>query len=337
MNNHLLLISLAVLLLATVPAARADKQWRKYTNCTLIESKGNDGDSFHVDCGSLKSAKARHKLIRLYFVDTPESDDTLPERLEEQRKYWNLPDIKTVIKLGKEAHKFTDEHLKKPFTVYSRLEDALGRSKIGRDAGMVWIDEEKEDLGYLLVRNGLARPGSWKTDLQDLDDYKKGKDSWARRINMAEADARREKKGCWAYSGTTAGTSPFAVRLNPMAGATPGAPATPAAPPPPVRPTPVAPPPAVQPPAAVPPPAPAARPQPPASVRPQDVVTTRPVTIYDATKLPSPVALGTLRAGMTLHVDSALSPALVRVSFTTSSGRSVSGIARLAELPPLAP
>lgn len=166
---------LAAALFLAPPGARADKQWRKYTNCTLIESSGNDGDSFHVDCGSLKSAKARHKLIRLYFVDTPESDDTLPERLEDQRKYWNLPDIKTVIKMGKEAHKFTDNALKNGFTVYSRLEDALGRSKIGRDAGMVWIDSMQEDLGYLLVRNGLARPGSWKTDLQDLDVYKKAK------------------------------------------------------------------------------------------------------------------------------------------------------------------
>ena len=150
------LFAAAALLLAAAPAARAEKQWRKYTNCTLIDSKGNDGDSFHVDCGSLKSAKARHKLIRLYFVDTPESDDSLPERLEEQRKYWNLPDVKTVVKMGKEAHHFTDNALKNGFTVYSRLADALGRSKIGRDAGMVWVDSLNEDLGYLLVRNGLC-------------------------------------------------------------------------------------------------------------------------------------------------------------------------------------
>jgi len=71
------------------------------------------------------------------------------------------------------------------------------------------------------------------------------------------------------------------------------------------------------------------------SIPPQDVVTTRVVTLYDASNPNVPKPLGQLRAGVTLHVHEAVSPSLVRVSFTTSSGKSVSGAARIPDLPPL--
>ena len=182
--------------------AQAAKKWREYTGCHLRESGGNDGDSFHVEVGSLKSATARHKLFRLYFVDTPESEDSLPERLEDQRKYWNLPDAQTVVKCGKMASKFTKEYLgKQPFIALSKLQDALGRSKIDRDYAMISLDgTEKTDLGYLLVRNGLARPTTTRVDLSDLDGYGRNADSWLQRLKVAEADAKRERLGCWAFS-----------------------------------------------------------------------------------------------------------------------------------------
>ena len=100
------------LLAALASPASAAKKWRDYPGCVLRESGGNDGDSFHVTCTSLKSSTARHKLIRLYFVDTPESEGSLPERLEVQREYWDLPDHATVVKCGKIAHKFTEDFLK---------------------------------------------------------------------------------------------------------------------------------------------------------------------------------------------------------------------------------
>jgi endonuclease YncB( thermonuclease family) len=183
-----------------LPAAQAAKQWRDYTDCTLIANKANDGDSFHVNIGSLKSAKAKHKLIRLYFVDTPESDASLSDRLEVQRAYWNLPDIPTVIKCGKEAVKFTEAFLKDGFTIYSRLSDALGRSKMDRDYGMV-INSEGKCLITELVRNGLARLHGSSTDLSELPEYKCSADVFWRRLRQAEAEAKREKRGAWAYSG----------------------------------------------------------------------------------------------------------------------------------------
>lgn len=178
----------------------AQKKWRAYTDCTLIPNRANDGDSFHVNIGSLKTAKAKHKLIRIYFADTPESEASLPERLEAQRQYWNLPDTATVMKLGKEATKFTENFLKDGFTIYSRLADAGGRSALDRDYGMI-INNKGECLATALVRNGLARVFGNATDLSELKEYKCSADTFWKRLRAAENEAKREKRGAWALSG----------------------------------------------------------------------------------------------------------------------------------------
>jgi endonuclease YncB( thermonuclease family) len=184
--------------LAAAGAAEG-KAWREYTGCKLLDNPANDGDSFHVTIGSLKSAKAKHKLLRLYFVDTPESEGSLPDRLELQRKYWGLADAQEVIHYGKMAHHFTEEFLKDGFTVYSKLDDALGRSKMDRDTALV-VNAKGEDLATALVRNGLARVGGFSADLRELEAYKCTADQFYARLKKAEKEAKKERKGCWAGS-----------------------------------------------------------------------------------------------------------------------------------------
>jgi endonuclease YncB( thermonuclease family) len=176
--------------------ACAAKKWRQYTDCQIIENPGNDGDSFHVKAGNIKS---KTYLFRLYFVDTPESEKSLPERLREQADYFGIAKIPDIVKVGKEATKFTQNFLKDGFTVHSRLADAMGRSSKDRDYAMVMANGQ--DLGYELVRNGLARVYGMSTDLTDLDDYKRSADFWQRRLRQAELEAKKEKRGAWAYSG----------------------------------------------------------------------------------------------------------------------------------------
>lgn len=314
---------------AVFPAGAA-KKWRDYPDCVLRESGGNDGDSFHVTCTSLKSSSARHKLIRLYFVDTPESEGSLPERLEVQREYWDLPDHATVVKCGKIAHKFTEDFLKKGFTVHSRLADALGRSNIGRDFGMVEVGGQ--DLGLALVRNGLARVFGKGTDLTELDEYKKTENDWWRKLRLAEAEAKREKLGCWAYS---VGGTPGRTRLAlPTPGAAP-APAPPSAPAPRAAPPSPPPPPRAAAPAAAGSLAAATQSRlgamtAPRQVAAQDVVLARPVLIGSAE--PPYAAMGQLRAGVTVHVVEGLTPDRARVTFTTSSGKTYEGSARFVDL-----
>jgi len=194
------LLGLAVgsLALAAPANALAAKKWREYTGCTVIPNASNDGDSFHVKPANVKTRKY---LFRLYFVDTPESEKSLPERLQEQADYFGIANPMDVVKVGKDAVKFTENFLADGnFTVYSRLADALGRSAKDRDYAMV-MNAAGLDLGTELVRNGLARVYGSGTDLSELDPYKKSEDFWWKRLRGAEADAKREKKGAWAFSG----------------------------------------------------------------------------------------------------------------------------------------
>lgn len=188
---------LAALAAVVAPTdAQAAKKWREYTDCQMIPSSANDGDSFHVKAGNIKS---KTYLFRLYFTDTPESEKSLPERLQEQADYWGIADPMDVVKAGKEASKFTADFLKNGFTVYSRLSDALGRSKMDRDYAMVMVGNQ--DLGLELVRNGLARVFGNGTDLSELEPYGKSADFWWKRLRGAEMEAKQAKRGAWAYSG----------------------------------------------------------------------------------------------------------------------------------------
>lgn len=189
----------AVLLACAAPGdAFAAKKWREYTGCEVIPNASNDGDSFHVKPSNIKT---RRYLFRLYFVDTPESEKSLPERLQEQANYFGIPDPMDVVKVGKDAVKFTENFLASGnFTVYSRLADALGRSAKDRDYAMV-MNAAGQDLSTELVRHGLARVYGQGTDLTELEAYGKDEDSWWRRLRQAELDAKKEKLGAWAYAG----------------------------------------------------------------------------------------------------------------------------------------
>ena len=193
-------LAAALMALALPEQAAAAKKWREYTNCRIIPKAANDGDSFHVKAGNIKT---RTYLFRLYFVDTPESERSLPERLQEQADYFGIADLNEVVKLGKEAARFTGEFLQNGFTVHSRLSDALGRSAKDRDYAMV-VNAAGQDLGTELVRNGLARVYGNGTDLSELDAYKRSEDAWWRRLRQAELEAKKEKRGAWALSGVPA-------------------------------------------------------------------------------------------------------------------------------------
>ena len=202
---------LAVFLACAAPSdASAAKKWREYTDCQMIPNPANDGDSFHVKAGNIKS---KTYLFRLYFTDTPESESSLPERLQEQADYFGMDNPMDVVKVGKDAVKFTEKFLEDGnFTVYSRLSDALGRSAKDRDYAMV-LNSAGQDLGTELVRNGLARVYGQGTDLSDLDAYKRDADAWFRRLRQAEVEAKKEKRGAWAYAGGPA--NPLAALTAP--------------------------------------------------------------------------------------------------------------------------
>lgn len=165
--------------------AFAGGRWRKYENCRLIESEYHDGDSFHV------GTKQKHFIFRIYFVDAPEKDMIIPERVGEQAEYWGTNE-ETVLKIAREAREFTRLFLSEGFTVYTRKEDARGRSRMPRYFALVRVGNKY--LCEALVENGYARIyGAW-TDLPDGTNMFK----FLAHLRALEKQAKKEKKGGWS-------------------------------------------------------------------------------------------------------------------------------------------
>jgi endonuclease YncB( thermonuclease family) len=158
--------------------------WKVYKNCSLVENGYNDGDSFCV------KTSRRTYVFRLYFVDAPELDLLVPERVREQAAYWDT-DVETVLRLAREARRFTEDFLKDGFTVYTRKEDARGR---GHRRYYALIRAGEAYLSTALVRAGLARVYGWSTDLPDGLPARK----YEADLRTAERRAKREKRGGWA-------------------------------------------------------------------------------------------------------------------------------------------
>ena len=53
--------------------------------CTLLTNQSNDGDSFHV-----RTPDGKEHIFRLYFVDTPEAENSFPDRVAEQAQYFGI-------------------------------------------------------------------------------------------------------------------------------------------------------------------------------------------------------------------------------------------------------
>ncbi len=172
--------------LLTGPAG-AEKPWREKTGCRLVENPSNDGDSFHVKVGT------RTYIFRLLFVDCPETDRSVPERVAEQAAYFGITEEQSV-KVGKEAQRFTRDLLKDEFTVFTQFEDALGRSAKDRDYAMVKVGDL--DLGVALVSNGLARIYG----RQEVPDDGPSETTVRFRLKSAENDARKNRRGAWGLA-----------------------------------------------------------------------------------------------------------------------------------------
>jgi DNA uptake protein ComE-like DNA-binding protein len=171
-----------------VDAKGKEKDWITLDSCQLVPNKANDGDSFHV------RANDTEYLVRLYFVDAPETASVGPARLIEQAEYFGVS-VPQVIEIGLDAKKFVDAKLSEPFTVVTRLAEGLGRSKIQRIYGLVRTKDG--DLGEQLVANGLARihgvHSATPDGLSGQDEIQK--------LEQLEQDAKQKKLGAWAISG----------------------------------------------------------------------------------------------------------------------------------------
>ena len=163
-------------------ASEFDDTWTKFERCRLLDNASNDGDSFHV------KADGKEYIFRLYEVDTPESetDFEVASRIKEQSAYFGLNE-EDVLAQGKEAKEFSRGQLERPFTVMTRFLDAMGRSDLPRNYAFI-ITADGEDLGQVLVANGLARAwGQRAVGRESIYDTLKG----------LEKEAQQHKRGAW--------------------------------------------------------------------------------------------------------------------------------------------
>lgn len=176
---------IAAVLVPLLLASVAHSEWEKLENVRYQNNPSNDGDSFHV----VHNGNAYY--LRLYFVDTPETQDRLKDRIEEQAKVFGIKP-KNVKKMGKKAAQFTQEHLNKPFTVWTERTDAQGDSGMVRYFAFV-TNSQGEDLGQALVGNGLARVYGAQAD------HPKGPNRMGQWeiLNRLEQTAKAKQLGCW--------------------------------------------------------------------------------------------------------------------------------------------
>ncbi len=181
------IIALSVWLAASQGLAADSKQWVMLTNCQYLAHAENDGDSFRVRSGT------NEFLLRLYFVDAPETNLRYPERTREQSEYFGVT-LDESMKGGKLARDLVRETLREPFTVWTRYASAAGRSKERRYYGLVLIGTNA--LDELLMSKGLARPKGVRPNLPT------GQKASAHltRLQALEAEAKNQRVGLWGRS-----------------------------------------------------------------------------------------------------------------------------------------
>jgi DNA uptake protein ComE-like DNA-binding protein len=174
-----------VFLLAATASLWAKGEWTRLERCHLVPNPGNDGDSFHV------RANEEEYIFRLYLVDAPETDAVDPARLIEQAKHFGIS-VPQVIELAEAAKSFVQEKLTEPFTVYTRMSNAMGRSK--NERFYAFVQTKEGDLGEQLIVNGLARiygrrapsPGATSSAAE------------RQKLKELEDQAKQHKLGGWA-------------------------------------------------------------------------------------------------------------------------------------------
>ncbi|MEN3028217.1 MAG: thermonuclease family protein [Aquificaceae bacterium] len=135
-----------------------------------------DGDTFQCRLDSGEEVK-----VRLVGIDTPESSPNPKARRDVERSGRSMEEI---IKMGREAKKFTESLLRSGERVY--LEFDLQRTdRYGRLLAYVWLSDHRM-LNELLVREGYAQVYTIPPNVK-----------YQERLLSAQRRAREEGKGLW--------------------------------------------------------------------------------------------------------------------------------------------
>jgi competence ComEA-like helix-hairpin-helix protein len=162
-----------------------EPKWEVLEGCRLVTNAVVDGDSFHV------LHQGREYIFRLYFVDSPESDPMLKDRISDQAAYFGIS-AGNIPRAGQLASRFTREKLAgRDLTVITRWRNAMGRSSLARFYSVVLVGDA--NLAEELVANGLARIYGFRANWPDGP----RSTEFINKLKNLELTAREQKRGVW--------------------------------------------------------------------------------------------------------------------------------------------
>lgn len=163
----------------------SEAKWEVLEGCRLVTNSIMDGDSFRV------LHQDREYIFRLYFVDAPEGDSSLTERVQDQAVYFGISP-KDIPRAGQLASQFTRDTLSGgEFTVLTRWQNAMGRSKLARFYAMVLVNGK--NLAEELVAHGHARIYGLRANWPDGP----RSTTFINKLKNLELTAREEHRGVW--------------------------------------------------------------------------------------------------------------------------------------------
>lgn len=168
-----------------------------YLNCRLLPHHSNDGDSFLT-----QTPDGREVTLRLYYVDTPESQfrhyqngETNFKRIRQQAAEMGGITPEQAVKTGTQAKHYVLSLLEKaPFTIYTQWDSPFNDQRFH---AFIEITEggRKRWLHELLIEKGLAR---LKTKPAPLPDGTTINQHMAY-LRELQSTARKNKVGVWNY------------------------------------------------------------------------------------------------------------------------------------------
>ena len=165
---------------------------RLFVTLHLVLPRNSRAVGFHGDSFRVRSGTNEFRL-RLYFVDTPETNLIYPERTRQQSEYFGVT-LDESMKAGRQARDLTRDTLREPFVVWTRWAIGAGRSKEPRYYGLVQVGTN--GLAEVLVRNGLAQPKGLRPNLPTGEKAT----AYVDRLLTLEAEAKKQRAGLWASS-----------------------------------------------------------------------------------------------------------------------------------------
>ena len=177
------------------PVRLSSNRYQVWKNCTMLENRGNDGDSFHI------LAPHGREEIRLYYVDAPESaarsyrdGNTNHQRIAQQGAAFGGLNQNETTDVGLAAKGFVKNLLQgKKFTVVTDGERVYNSHRKYAFVIVDWQGQMRY-LHELLVAHGLARIHTKPKTLPDNTAASRQK----QKLRKLEIHAKMMHYGAWS-------------------------------------------------------------------------------------------------------------------------------------------